>query len=266
MKDNNIARLHTSCKDCIFATYQDKTQIGCDIGRLEDYRENNLYNTRHINHDVNIVAVYDDDCEYFVINDIKCHYKRNGSWSKKVNKDNWIDRVKEENRLKYQSIIFTHNDFAKLALTVESLLEQSIPPQHITVVRPPNNTIELSIISDYLKKFGIPWRVENVIDSNLLHPHIVDTVLKTRAYPYYSVFYAGKIVPPDFFQVLNEHIYDKNLRFAVVIDDERPVVVSTYIHNFYSGNRPTSLIKKIREDQCDSLLVKIRTIYQDYPR
>lgn len=266
MNENNIERLHTSCKNCIFAQYQDKTQIGCNIGQLEDYRENNLHYTRHINPKIDIVEAFDDDKEYFVVNGIKCHYKRNENWGHKVNKKYWTERVKEENRIKYQSIIFTHDDFDKLTNTIESLLSQSIPPQHITVVRSTFNTIRPSTIADYLRESGLPWKIENIIDSNLLHPHIIDNVLKTRAYPYHSIFYAGKIVPQDFFETINQKIYNENLKFAIIIDDERPVVVSTAIHGVYGGNKPTSLIKKVREDKCDNLLIKIRTVYPTYPK
>ena len=34
--------ISTSCKNCYFAEYQDNTQTGCKLGRLEKYRNLNV--------------------------------------------------------------------------------------------------------------------------------------------------------------------------------------------------------------------------------
>jgi len=265
-KDNSqIDRLHTSCKDCIFAHYNKKEQIGCDMGRLETYRSNNLYKTRHINPNIRISNVYDNQQEFFVINGMKCHHKRNVSWSKKVKKNKWKERVYEENRIKYQAIIFATNEMSDIMTTVESLLSQDIPPQHITAVRKLGNSIYPITISKYLHDLGIPWSLSNIVDSTLSPLDIVDSVLSARAYPYYSVFNAGIVVPQNLFTSVNEQIYEHNLRFAVLAINDLPIITSTFIHRAYGGNKPSSLLTKLRNDKCQDFIMDIREICQNYP-
>ncbi|GAI89705.1 unnamed protein product, partial [marine sediment metagenome] len=232
--NNQIERLHTSCQNCIFAKYVAKKQTKCLMDRIEIYFDyNDKKCIKHINNDIEIIEVYNDQQEFFVINNTKCHYKRNESWGKKVKKDNWKKQVKQENRIKYQSIIFATSKLKDVITTIDSLLAQSIPPQYITVVRNVGNTIRPAAITEYLQTVGLPWKLENAVDSELSNLDIIDSVLSKRPYPYYSIFNAGTIIPPDFFQSINTQIYDKQLKFAVLIHDKLPVVVSTSIHYHY---------------------------------
>lgn len=48
--------IRTSCKDCIFATYKDLTQIGCVANRLDIFQQNNA-----------AFEAYDNDKEFYVI-------------------------------------------------------------------------------------------------------------------------------------------------------------------------------------------------------
>ena len=54
--------IHTPCKDCVFAIYDDKTQINCSQDCIDKYKKL----------DVPIVEVYDDDKEFYVIEGRKC--------------------------------------------------------------------------------------------------------------------------------------------------------------------------------------------------
>ena len=269
-KAGTVAPLHTSCKECIFASYNpikingDKSeQDGCNIGRL--IPAFNEVPVKHVDPNIDIVEVYDDEQEFFVINNLKCHYKRTASWGNKIDKNSWQERVYAENRLKYQSIIFANNDIQNLIDTTTALTQQLIPPQYITIVRKPDNTVRPSIISDYLNTIELPWGIENVIDSEIDNTKVVDSILQKRSYPYYSLFEAGIILPVDLFESINTQIYDNNLIFVALTHNKQPVLVSTYIHNVYGGNRPTSIVEKTRENKCDNLLIPIQTVYPNYP-
>ena len=34
-----LQEINTSCKDCIFATWEEDTQVGCDLGKIKLYKE-----------------------------------------------------------------------------------------------------------------------------------------------------------------------------------------------------------------------------------
>jgi hypothetical protein len=80
----------TSCKECIFAKYEDKTQIGCVANRIIKFQNLN-----------NVIEAYDDDKEFYVINGF-CNYYRNQQWNDGVAN---IDRAKKESSLTFDIFI-----------------------------------------------------------------------------------------------------------------------------------------------------------------
>ena len=63
-----------------------------------------------------------------------------------------------------------------------------------------------------------------------------------------------------------KQIYDKHIRFAVLLSDNgMPFIVSSLIHKYYGGNKQQSLLEKLREDKCDNLIKKIQTVFPTYP-
>lgn len=63
MHEQPIAPIHTSCKNCVFAKYDGITQTDCLIGMLTKLKECN---------GAEILEVYDEDKEFYVINNKKC--------------------------------------------------------------------------------------------------------------------------------------------------------------------------------------------------
>ena len=53
-----LQEINTSCKDCIFATWEEDTQIACDLGKIKLYKERKTP----------IIEAFDDeDKEFFVV-------------------------------------------------------------------------------------------------------------------------------------------------------------------------------------------------------
>jgi hypothetical protein len=59
----------TSCKNCVFASYDGNTQSDCKAGRIDIYREKDI-----------VIEAYDNDKEFFVIKGF-CNYYRSKSWN-----------------------------------------------------------------------------------------------------------------------------------------------------------------------------------------
>jgi hypothetical protein len=58
----------TSCKKCIFAVYEGKTQTGCKFDRIDKYSKQNK-----------VIEAYDDESEFYVIKDFCNHYMSEGN-------------------------------------------------------------------------------------------------------------------------------------------------------------------------------------------
>ena len=255
-KTSRIEKFHTSCQDCIFSHCKEAHQVGCrwkkgSKDKIDEYR----------NLGISIVEAYNNRGDFYILNGIKCHYKRTQVWSDKVPK-NKMERVLHENRMKYQAIIFAENSLENIEITVQSLMGQKIPPQHITIVRYRTSTVQPSVIAPYLEGIGLPWKIENILDDQTTDMNIIDKIMKFHKYPYYVTLYAWTILPQDFIEMVNTQIYDKNFKFAVLVDGDEPlpVLTSTSIHYAYGGNNPTSLVEKLTHDKMNHLILDINTI------
>ena len=79
-----ISPIHTPCLGCTFMTNEEHKQIGCQVGRIEKYREQGA----------DVIDVYDDNGnEFFVVNDRLCVYKRDKEWAKGISKKKRAEEV-----------------------------------------------------------------------------------------------------------------------------------------------------------------------------
>ena len=59
---STINAVHTPCKNCVFAIYDNITQTNCALHYLDIYRDK----------DIEILEAYDNDKEFYIINNKKC--------------------------------------------------------------------------------------------------------------------------------------------------------------------------------------------------
>lgn len=229
MANNIISKTHTSCKDCIFARYDGKTQGWCNA----NYLENDYGTIKHVNGSV--IEVQDENKEFFVVDGIYCYGKRKKKWGDRIDENKWLDQLKIENKLFYQVIIFVGDSFEDLKITMKSLMEQNPKPIHITAVRPFDNKVKPTKIVNYFTGIDARWNIKNIANPDLTNEQIIDMVIESNPMPYYSVFKSGFKVPKKFFKTIDKKIYNNTLKFAVLLPNssDNGMVVSTSIHKLY---------------------------------
>ncbi len=277
---SGIHKIHTSCKDCIFAKYNGNTQEWCNA----NYLKNDFNFVKHIHGP--LIEAFDKELnnsfpkespfyetkEFFIINGIYCYGKRKKKWGDRFKEDKWLDQLKIENQLYYQVIIFANNSFEDTLTTLKSLLRQKIKPKHVTIVRPFGNEIKPTLLVEYLQDYfqtnDIKWNMQNIANADLRNEQIIDMIINSKPLPYYSVFHARFNIPQDFFSNINDKIYDNTLKFAILLPNsaDNGMVVSTSIHKIYDGNKQSTLIEKIRKDKGDELLIPITQICPNCPK
>jgi hypothetical protein len=89
-------KLQTSCKNCAFAQYDGKTQVGCDADRISKF--NDL-----------VIEAYDNDREFYVINTF-CNYYRGPSWD--TDNGNGLIKIKKETSLSFE-LLFNCTDITE---------------------------------------------------------------------------------------------------------------------------------------------------------
>lgn len=160
-KDKKLNIIHTPCKECVFAEYEGNTQKSCAAGMLDKFKKSGY----------EIIEVYDDEQEFFVVNNKKCLFMRTKQWSDKHNFSNKKDAVTaaiDENKLKY-ILILTINENTTLN-SVKDVLEffnlQNILPAGILVITDKKYHLQVKInsIAKLLDSYQIKWRIQKFID------------------------------------------------------------------------------------------------------
>lgn len=85
--------LETSCKDCVFAIYDGKTQTSCYADRISKF--------------ANVTEAYDEDKEFYVINHV-CNYHTTESIENNI--EDTLSKVKKDKRMKVDVFIDIYDD------------------------------------------------------------------------------------------------------------------------------------------------------------
>jgi hypothetical protein len=163
---SNIDKNHTACKECIFAVYDKDTQTSCHLDIIKKIQA-----TDHLE----VLEVYDEDKEFYVINKTKCPYYRKELKNKSL--EERAKEVKENIHLKYLLLINAKPDM-KLEEIKKILLEikkATIKPKGILLIIYSEslsghaNKEYLQIIRD--ANVGCEWRITKVVDEKTPFVH-----------------------------------------------------------------------------------------------
>lgn len=184
-----IKPIHTSCKNCVFSLYDNITQIDCAIKYLDIYRTN----------EVEILEAYDNDKEFYVINNKKCIGYREPKWFDTLgmsdsSMDEKITKFFESNYINYFAILDTiEMDQDQLDESIKALSQLSLSPQKLIIIRYAykNNNLPYSVIEATFKKYNlsIPWKIQTILDPELSNKDILYQII-TQNNKYRFVLYS----------------------------------------------------------------------------
>lgn len=219
-------RYETACKNCLFAVYDHKTQIGCRLGRLDKYIDRD-----------EVIEVYDEEAEFYVIKGI-CNTVRQTEWNNGVAN---VEKVMEEARPKFdvyidsynisqgyaEEIIQFYDDVSETDFDINWTIvaDASLPKEQRTMVagilrRINARVVEgvdlnITISEEILKSrraFSVMIDDMSVLNANIFNR--IDTLLNEdlRKFVYYALDDTHVISNLSF------HIYSKNLNSMNFLD------------------------------------------------
>ena len=230
--------LQTSCKECVFASYEGDTQTGCLAGRIEMF-------------DKQIIEAYDDDKEFYVI-DAYCNYFRPPKWN--AGKPD-VDRASRETNPSVCIAVYTDNiSEMNLRKTVDSLSKIKYDKSRLRVVLSQVMTADMSKkklttkMYEAIKRLGIDAKVVTVFTEDL-RDH--DT-LKTQNMGYIVKIKTGDSIPEDMFKKINTSLNEK-LKRAVVFESNKVIAISMMafrlgFHGFKSYDKFEREVRKEAEE------------------
>jgi hypothetical protein len=239
-----ISRVHTPCKECVFAKYDGNTQIDCSIGKLQQYRDAGI----------TIHEVEDDfGKEFFLVDGRFCMCFRNEEVMKNHPHETWTDVVKKQNVIPYHLILIVEKEdtLEDVQRVLRQLKFQHVKPKFITLINKqytaysenPDKYILPSLLLKAVQDidFIAISRMRNIYDDTLSDRYLIDIVFdnsKNLPLPFYVVFQIKFGIPKNFTKEFNEAIFDKMLQigFSRPIDDINGMIVNNTAHKKYAGN------------------------------
>lgn len=265
-EEQKLSVIHTSCKDCIFSIKEENKQIGCKMDRLK-YHE--------------VVEAYDDDAEFYVINESFCLYYRTKALMEYLDipESLWESTTKSQVKVNLHVILLLNKDDKKedLINALRALKSQIYPPTMVTVVN--KQYVAYSENPDQYEKPSELYKClidsgfnkitfKNIYDSEISDREIIDLIYDNTSnlpLPLYMVFEVGYKIPLDFMKDLDDAIINKlmSINFAYPIDHINGMIVSKVAHQKYSGNAFNIPIEeKIKQAECnlDKIMFNIKDI------
>lgn len=256
---SSILPLHTSCKDCVFAIYDNKTQKGCELGRLDKYREKG----------VEIIEAFDNDLEFDIVNGHQCvayrHMGPNSQWYQDTLPEERIAKVRREITVRTDVIIpvSSDSDIALLPQTLKSARELELAPLSVVVVNNQEDVKAGAIISLLNKEAsGLNWTLSDIKEktndgkkvSTLRAIDIASSKLKGH---FYTVLNPGDTLPPSFTKDLDVAVTDELKTFVVLLPNRYQVglTVARGFHqaSVVEGNKPVTV--EVTEDGVKKTMV-----------
>lgn len=195
-----IQPIHTSCKNCVFAIYDKSNQSGCSLNYLEIYKNNN----------VDILEAYDDNKEFYILNNKKCVGYRELNWFDQF--DEPSDTIEQKKKLFY-SLNKLHYllvvDLRNLKLTdlediIKDINSQDIKPQKMILVRYQDESLEFAYdkIELILKdNISYPWRIQTMLDNDIPYDNTLHNI--TMINPNYRFIMSVNKYSNDILKIIN---------------------------------------------------------------
>tara|TARA_R100000008_G_scaffold83023_1_gene67934 strand:+ start:1499 stop:2311 length:813 start_codon:yes stop_codon:yes gene_type:complete len=234
--------LTTSCKDCIFATKEDKLQTGCSFGRIEAYS----------NRGINIIEAEDlEENEFFVL-ETWCNAYREELWKTAHEEEGIEEALRKELDPKVQFIIVIQNSLDGIEKTVQSALNQEefTPKRLVFVNNSDTSYFEVITKINEIVPEGTDYRIQD-IRGELSDLEVIDEAFNNISNGYYTVIESGRELPSDIIKKIYNAISVniQKLGYINPTDGINLMTAQAVIHKFLYGNRGASLKTKIEDGE-----------------
>lgn len=226
--DKTIHSIHTSCKSCVFAKYENITQIGCELDYINKYKNNNI----------EILEAYDESKEFYIINDKKCIGYREQKWfdqfGDKANAlEDKIQIYNSLNFLDYLSIINIKNISPdNLNNLCKKIMDCNIKPKKIIFIRysGSGDYFSYAVIEKIIKQnsMSFPWKIETILDSSMEYDEILHNI--TMSNTKYRFIFSINNTEYDVCKIINfaDNLVHRELgQFLILSNDSKDCVLYT---------------------------------------
>ena len=245
MKSKQLDKVaETSCRDCKFAIYEDKTQTGCEAGRAEAYMEKGMG-----------FEAYDKDKEFYVINTL-CSYKIQKGY------DISLEDIKEIRKKTFGIAVYIEEEADGLEETIKSIC--NIDYDHSNIYVCISHSYKMLCV-DFTNKMRAHMR--SLEDSGFHSIKVVvygnekqrdyDTFKKIARQNYITKLNTGDVIKNDTYKKINESINDLLERYVFFEDSGSSTILFQAVNNRYLDHRDYDKMQtSLREESKEINLYK----------
>lgn len=237
----SINPIHTPCKSCVFAEYDNNTQNDCHLNLIEKYKSKNI----------EVLEVYDNDKEFYVINGRKCFGYRENSWFDKRN----LSNLSLEDKIAH----FKKNHFIHYLLLVDlqkfdtdqgldnlkdQLASLSIKPRKIIMIRHQNDNKKYGFetLKHILEEsnLGCKWRIQTALDNKPFLDHIHECSNLNKKYRFVCCMSEPCRNLNHVIVKANDMIYNELNIFTVLANQDRSITLFSapnYRYSLFAENK-----------------------------
>mgnify|MGYP005818781965 FL=1 len=265
----------TSCAACCFANYEGKTQVGCELGRIEKFQEKGT----------KVVEAEDGEREFYLVHRM-CNCYREGDWA-----EYWKHkkkRVLKENAVRVNFIVPINDGdtIEDLQKTLVSIATQDDfeAIKVITMNNSKHDNFDIihklhEIFGSYAEQTSYLNKSEEgttfvggiMVEKNQDFWTVLEAAFDYATNGFYTIVDAGSVVAPDLLKKINNAI---NIELNQILmiephdkDSYSGLTVSCALHKYLSGSKDTTnfeiskpiydKVKKIAQTQdFERLIVK----------
>jgi hypothetical protein len=250
---NELSPVHTSCSECIFAQYHEKSQIGCNFPTDEGSRLSVFYKQNKV------LDATNNKLNFAIINGRYCVAKRESHWGSQRPQETWVSTVQKELEQKVDILIpvQSHVDTLRLPETLRSLREQELAPHSLVVV---NNQTDVPVetLHQTIQQMAgdLNWFTTTIAERTEENRPVslgraLDIAIRNLRGHFYGFFFAGTVIPKNYVSTINRKVLNLE-QFAVLISKFIPghMTVALSFHRQVGGFQPTEI--------ADDVLAKAR--------
>jgi len=217
----------TSCKGCVFATYTDKQQSGCQLGRADKL----TYETN-------------EDGHYMVQR--FCNTYRPEEWLKELSLDEYENRhdvVLNETvpRVGFFIIFDPTHNIEDLRITLEDIQRQTIPPRYVAVI---NSKVEynIEIQAIFKEMFDFDVTMHHIVQMSSFpedHNLLVDEAFTHAKNGWLYITYSHEKIDRDLVSKMHARI-NINMKPLVVVkpyEGIKGLLFQTSLFKLLNGNK-----------------------------
>jgi len=240
-----ISAIHTSCKNCVFAKYDENTQTNCSLDFINKLQQNN----------VEIIEAYDNEKEFYIINNKKCIGYRENKWFEQFGLadaclDDKITKFTETNRLHYTVIISLRGfeNPSDLKTLCSNLTDNTVgPPQKIIFLRRKSQSLiyTFDMMNSLIDECNIScgWRIQSILDEDVTDESIINSVLYKDTKSRFVVQISGPVSNLNPIIKTNEIVHKDMGQIMVVSDKNKTCIVySASVYRYVGKIENTNLL------------------------